>query len=448
MANPIGARKNACFKAVSTAPSINKTPVGAATPPLPYPVFQDLSNSTGIVPSVRFNGDPAYVLDQTTQPSCKGDDPGSVGGVKSGTVNGEVKPIQGSCSVRAGGHWVIRQGDPCTMNSGNCPGIYTTTQTPSLTGAGTTDNNPRVMAETPEEEGWLQQFLAESKEEINQAWDHPVDGVIGAGKGLVNMVPDLLELAVNKTAEGESHLFAWGADKLGYADTAQQFREVAGDLNQGVGTLKLPKFEMNAAERGGDKILTLASLATGLGGLLKGGGKMLTKGGLKALSNEVKLVESAALPTVKGLDDAKTLDNAIKSTEVVVEPAKGGVKIIERIKSLREQYLGRTPGKNSRTGREVQERMRAEGKLRDNIDTGRQEFQASDGKWYDLKYADMAHNPVDAVTWWNEIGRQYGAKSPEVREWMLKSKNYTLEHYSINRAAGPKIGETYLPSLK
>jgi len=89
MANPIGARKNACFKAVSTAPSINKTPVGAATPPLPYPVFQDLSNSTGIVPSVRFNGDPAYVLDQTTQPSCKGDDPGTAGGVKSGTVNGE-----------------------------------------------------------------------------------------------------------------------------------------------------------------------------------------------------------------------------------------------------------------------------------------------------------------------------------------------------------------------
>jgi hypothetical protein len=100
MANPIGARKNACFKAVPAAPSINKTPVGAATPPLPYPVFQDLSNSTGIVPGVRFNGDLAYVLDQTTQPSCQGDGPGSARGVKSGTV-GEGKPIQGSCGVRA-----------------------------------------------------------------------------------------------------------------------------------------------------------------------------------------------------------------------------------------------------------------------------------------------------------------------------------------------------------
>ncbi|MCX7111598.1 MAG: polymorphic toxin type 15 domain-containing protein [Proteobacteria bacterium] len=165
---------------MSTAPSINKTPVGAATPPLPYPVFQDLSNSIGIVPSVRFNGDPAYVLDQTTQPSCKGDDPGSVGGVKSGTVNGEVKPIQGSCSVRAGGHWVIRQGDPCTMNSGNCPGIYTTTQVPSaMTAAGSTsdpsDMNPPIESETEEEKGFFDTF----KDYISTAGQYYKDNISG-----------------------------------------------------------------------------------------------------------------------------------------------------------------------------------------------------------------------------------------------------------------------------
>lgn len=33
----IGARKNGGFRAVSTAPSINKTPMGGATPPVPYP---------------------------------------------------------------------------------------------------------------------------------------------------------------------------------------------------------------------------------------------------------------------------------------------------------------------------------------------------------------------------------------------------------------------------
>ena len=37
----IGARQDANFKAVSTAPSFNKTPVGASTPPLPYPTIAD-----------------------------------------------------------------------------------------------------------------------------------------------------------------------------------------------------------------------------------------------------------------------------------------------------------------------------------------------------------------------------------------------------------------------
>lgn len=95
--------------------------------------------------------------------------------------------------------------------------------------------------------------------------------------------------------------------------------------------------------------------------------------------------------------------------------------VVVKLKSLREQYLGRTPGKGSKTGKEVQERMRKEGKLRDG-DEG-PEFQASNGKWYPLEVADMAHHPKDAVSWWNETGRQYGPKSEEVRNWMKDSNN-------------------------
>jgi HNH/ENDO VII superfamily nuclease with conserved GHE residues len=67
----------------------------------------------------------------------------------------------------------------------------------------------------------------------------------------------------------------------------------------------------------------------------------------------------------------------------------------------------------------------------------------------DLDKADMAHK-TDAVTWWNETGRQYGAKAPEVRSWMLDSKNYYLELNSINRSQGSILGQTtrYLPPLK
>jgi hypothetical protein len=92
--------------------------------------------------------------------------------------------------------------------------------------------------------------------------------------------------------------------------------------------------------------------------------------------------------------------------------------------------------------------MRAEGTLREDPFTGLTEFQASNNKWYPLSEADMSHVPgKDAVTWWNQTGRQFGAKAPEVRDFMLNSDHYTLDHFSINRSAGAVLGQTqtYLP---
>lgn len=127
----LGTHKASEFKAVSTAPSINKTQVGSSVVPLPYPTTQDLGSSVGVVPTVRFRGTPVYVLDQSTQPSCTGDSAGSLKGVKSGTVNGEVKPTSASGSVRAGGKYVVRVGDTNTMNGGNNPGLYVAAPAPS-----------------------------------------------------------------------------------------------------------------------------------------------------------------------------------------------------------------------------------------------------------------------------------------------------------------------------
>ncbi|MGE6401237.1 T7SS effector LXG polymorphic toxin [Bacillus cereus] len=114
----------------------------------------------------------------------------------------------------------------------------------------------------------------------------------------------------------------------------------------------------------------------------------------------------------------------------------------------RLEYMGNTPGKGSKTGREVIERMENEipPKIRTTRD-GEIEFMASDNKWYPIDQADMAHL-TDAVSWWNSTGRYYGEKSPEVREWMLDSNNYVLDHYSLNRSAGAKLNETYLPPNK
>src|SRR5690606_7268343 len=176
-----------------------------------------------------------------------------------------------------------------------------------------------------------------------------------------------------------------------------------------------------------------------LGGNSGGGGASAAKAGHNAKTASVKPGQGKTAAPAKSGAANKPASSGKSPT-----PGKSGKP---RKKSLRERYLGRTPGKNSRTGREVQARMRKKGTLRENPLTGKTEFKASNGKWYDLKHADMAHRR-DAVTWWNKTGRRYGAKSPEVREWMLKSRNYTLDHYSLNRSAGAKLGQRYKPPLK
>ncbi len=109
--------------------------------------------------------------------------------------------------------------------------------------------------------------------------------------------------------------------------------------------------------------------------------------------------------------------------------------------SNRQKYMGSTPRKTSKVGREVIERMRNEGRIKEV--GGETLFKAGDGKWYSLDRADMAHIK-DAVTWWNEEGRNYGPKAPQVREFMKNPNNYELELDSINRSQGPH-NQTYQP---
>ncbi|HGX3311251.1 TPA: GH-E family nuclease [Pseudomonas aeruginosa] len=191
-------------------------------------------------------------------------------------------------------------------------------------------------------------------------------------------------------------------------------------------------------------LLSLAS-AVPFAGWLGTAGKAARRGTKAAAEASEKAAKEAADRAAKEVADKAAKEAAQKEAK---EQSQGaGAKVLEKAKKLREQYLGRTPGKSSRTGREVQERMRAEGKLKTDPITGETKFQASDGTWHDLSKADMAHK-TDAVSWWNKTGREFGAKSPEVRKWMLDSKNYTLDHYSLNRSAGAKLGERYLPPLK
>uniref|UniRef100_UPI001EF53B78 RHS repeat-associated core domain-containing protein n=1 Tax=Snodgrassella communis TaxID=2946699 RepID=UPI001EF53B78 len=114
------------------------------------------------------------------------------------------------------------------------------------------------------------------------------------------------------------------------------------------------------------------------------------------------------------------------------------------LSSCRLRFMGRTPSKKSKTGREVIERMRTEGRIRG---TGNNmEFKSStDNQWYYVQDADMAHLK-DAVKYWNQKGGFHGPKSKEVRSFMRDSDNYELEYFGHNRSQGARLKERYRDS--
>ncbi|WP_042304136.1 PAAR-like domain-containing protein [Paraburkholderia kururiensis] len=207
--NRIASRQDGTFKAVSSTPDVCKTPMGSSTPPVPYQVISDLSGSSGIVPSVRFNGKPAYVLDQSVVPTCTGDEAGSADGVRSGTVGGETRPTKGSTTVRAGGHPVIRDGDPCTMNSGNCTGTYVTAPAPGSS----VDASGNVVgdANPPPGKGVMHQVGGFFKGAGGAVWDM-AKGLGGLAVGAAKLSP------VSQAAEGLSDLTGL-YDYHGYSQT-------------------------------------------------------------------------------------------------------------------------------------------------------------------------------------------------------------------------------------
>jgi HNH/ENDO VII superfamily nuclease with conserved GHE residues len=155
----------------------------------------------------------------------------------------------------------------------------------------------------------------------------------------------------------------------------------------------------------------------------------------------------AAMRSVDDVADAaRGLDAAVdaaKTSDVIAAEAATAT-------SARLRYMGTTPDKYSRTGRDVIERMQAEGLIQGEGPLLRGNpnnlmMQGAEGTWVRIDGAvDMAHR-TDAVTWWNEAGRFHGAKSPEVRQFMLDPNNYVLQQSAINRSAGANLRQTYLP---
>lgn len=116
MTRNVAARQNGQWKVISTLPDVCKTPVGSATPPVPYPVHAELEDSVRVAMSVRANSDPLVIYDRSYVPKTIGDKPGKAKGIKSGTVEGNCYPKTHSPTVRAEGCFVMRHDDEFWMN--------------------------------------------------------------------------------------------------------------------------------------------------------------------------------------------------------------------------------------------------------------------------------------------------------------------------------------------
>jgi len=126
-------------------------------------------------------------------------------------------------------------------------------------------------------------------------------------------------------------------------------------------------------------------------------------------------------------------------------------------KSKRLRALGRTPGKNTRSGREVFDRMRSNGLA---VTINKKKFVyvvvVKGGPRVRKPLDSNIHmgHILDAVDVWNNGSAKYfggkplytfGAKSKQARQFMLDSKNYEFEWGPLNSSNGASLGQTYVP---
>lgn len=110
------ARQQDAWLVISLVPDVCKTPIGPSTPPIPYPVVAKLETAVGSVPTVRANGHPVVVLNQSVIPTTIGDEAGAAKGIKSDTVAGKCYPKEHSKSVKVNKKPILRHGDKFWMN--------------------------------------------------------------------------------------------------------------------------------------------------------------------------------------------------------------------------------------------------------------------------------------------------------------------------------------------
>ena len=110
------ARKNGTGGTViCLAPDVCKTQIGQATVPIPYMIMSQLSFAIRTERTVKFTGLEAFTMNSRLD-KVIGDEPGTLGGVKSGVNRGMCKPKSNHSTVTVGGYELIQNDNLYEMN--------------------------------------------------------------------------------------------------------------------------------------------------------------------------------------------------------------------------------------------------------------------------------------------------------------------------------------------
>ena len=117
--------KSKRFYCVSTIPDICKTPVGSSVVPIPYTITGEFADAQSVSPNVKTHGEPVFLHGRSFIPAVKGDERGTVGGIKSGTNLKKVESQGNSSTKGANGTQTVQESRFVWMNNRNTIGrIY------------------------------------------------------------------------------------------------------------------------------------------------------------------------------------------------------------------------------------------------------------------------------------------------------------------------------------
>ncbi|EBS7635149.1 DUF4150 domain-containing protein [Salmonella enterica] len=323
MANNYMARQDGLWTVISLTPDVCKTPMGSATPPVPYSVIANMGDAVQTVQSVRANGSPVLVLDQSFIPCTKGDEPGVAKGIKSGTVGDICEPLEFSKTVYVGGKPVLRHFDKFWMNARNTTGViigqYPAASNPA------SDADPAPEPETKEEQSiWDMMLMIQMDQNRAQIEAAPIqlDLTIGAAKAFWNQFPDMVTMlgqgAIMQHA-GEMQMNGAMLSAMGMDDTGTDMYNMGGDLREHAGDFNLDEYRLEMSNRTqeiGGMMYDYGSLALGGYGLAKGGFM-----GLKAMRAASKLAreEAAAGKFTADMLKMNKVDDVATDTEKLAD---------------------------------------------------------------------------------------------------------------------------------